>query len=50
MLGLTGLSPIVLPLDRDDEVAGSDRVAPAYFRNEPFGEHVEGRSHREMMD
>jgi hypothetical protein len=29
---------------RDAEVAGSNPVAPTIFRNEPFGEHVEGLS------
>jgi hypothetical protein len=27
------------------EVAGSNPVAPTIFRNEPFGENVEGLSH-----
>src|SRR5438046_2374745 len=30
---------------RDREVAGSNPVAPTIFRNEPFGENVEGLSH-----
>lgn len=30
---------------RDAEVAGSNPVAPTIFRNEPFGEYVEGLSH-----
>ena len=30
---------------RDQEVAGSNPVAPTILRNEPFGENVEGLSH-----
>jgi hypothetical protein len=29
------------PSLRDREVAGSNPVAPTFFRNEPFGENVE---------
>ena len=32
-------------LVRDAEVAGSNPVAPTIFRNEPFGQQVEGLSH-----
>jgi hypothetical protein len=32
-------------LVRDQEVAGSNPVAPTVFRKKPFGEHVEGLSH-----
>lgn len=30
---------------RDAKAAGSNPVAPTFFRNEPFGENVEGLSH-----
>jgi hypothetical protein len=33
------------PLNGVQEVGGSNPLAPIVFRNEPFGENVEGLSH-----